>query len=122
MVEKYNQDYIRNYLIHCIPENKDSNFSREEFKEKSDGIAGSLGNLLNRLNIFYAKYFDGKVGMSKKDGIVNLDMETVKKNVADLIQQYRIRDAFGVISHAIKEMNRSFANAQPWNTIKNDKE
>ena len=125
MVENFNQDYIRNYLIHCIPETKDSNFSREDFKEKSENISWSLWNLLNRINVFYTRHFGGKTEKPSSNentlNIVNLNMEEVKKNIMELMHQYKIKDAFNAVLQAIKELNRCFANTQPWNVIKTDK-
>ena len=48
-------------------------------------------------------------------------MEEVKKNIMELMHQYKIKDAFNAVLQAIKELNRCFANTQPWNVIKTDK-
>lgn len=126
MIKNFNQDYIRNYLIHCIPETKDSNFSWDDFKEKSDTLADSLWNLLNRVNIFYAKNFDGKTETPIYDEqmmkIMDLDMNVLKQDVDGLIGQYKIRDAFMRVMQSIKKLNKFFTNTQPWHQIKTDKQ
>jgi len=126
IVENFNQDYIRNYLIQCIPETKDSNFSREDFKEKSDTIADSLWNLLNRVNTFYTRHFEWKTKWTddtdETKEYMNLDMNLVKDSTIELMNKYKIRDAFSLIMQTIKELNRFLANTKPWNVIKTDRE
>ena len=49
IVEKYGNDRVRFYLTLTMPENKDSSFSWEDFKEKVNGVlVANLGNFIHR--------------------------------------------------------------------------
>lgn len=96
IIKDYSPDYIRNYLIHCIPETKDSNFSWEEFKQLNDNIANSLWNLVNRLYSFYNRFFDGEVNnpSSFEADEIYLNIDNMKNEIITLMKGYKIREGF----------------------------
>lgn len=118
IVEEYPSDCIRNYLINCIPETKDSNFSREEFKQVNDNIANSLWNLIHRLYTFYNRFFNGYLKNTVLTEEYLLNTTLIKEKVVHSMKNYKIREAFNVIMLAIKELNKIFQEKQPWSIVK----
>ncbi len=57
MTRRFHPDVVRYYLSHCIPENKDSNFSWQEFIERNNELANALGNLVHRVLQFSVNKF-----------------------------------------------------------------
>ena len=62
LMEKYNVDLIRYYLISNGPEVKDTDFTWKSFIHANNNeLVGLFGNLINRVLAFIDKNFDGNI-------------------------------------------------------------
>lgn len=118
MLDKYDSDMIRYYLIGNGPEKKDSNFSMEEFIATCNAeIVNKYGNLINRT----LKY----KGLEEiPNGIMNSKMkEKIERayiDVADAIEKTEFRKAIGLIRSLVEDGNKFYEEQQPWKQQKED--
>ena len=136
-------DTLRAYLVTVFPENKDSDFKWEGYKDVVNAdLVGKFGNFFNRsLNMIY-KNFEGKLdfefsedaklaiekldeeGMSKA-GLNEFDIEMIKaiRNYPDLIYNLyaktEFRDAYREIMNFASVGNGYIEKSAPWALIKN---
>ena len=62
ILERYNPDSIRYFLIGNGPEKRDTDFTWREFINSHNGeLLGAYGNFVNRSLVFIQKSFEGKV-------------------------------------------------------------
>lgn len=123
IVDKYNPDAVRYYLIKNGPEKKDEDFTWKDFiNTNNTELVGLYGNLVNRTLSFVKNNFNGEIPKGKmskelKDRILNLYFRA-----GDLIEEGEFKEALVEILDLIKEANRFFDNERPWITIKNNRE
>ncbi len=112
MLDKYESDMIRYYLIGNGPERKDSNFSIEEFVAVCNAeIVNKYGNLINRT----LKY----KGLEEiPDGEMNEDIKAKIENtyieVGQAIEKLEFRNAVALIKKLVEEGNKFYEEQQPW--------
>lgn len=124
IVEKFNTDSIRYYLTYCIPENKDSNFTWSEFKERNNELWNVLWNLLNRVQTFSKKNFDGMIDEPNFNSelynkINNLVLKQADK-VLQLLNNFSFKEALKEVFYIYHELNRFLHESEPWKVIKTD--
>lgn len=123
ILDKYNVDLIRYYLIKNGPENKDSDFSWRDFiKVNNNELVGLLGNLVNRALVFVNNNFQGNIPKGCIDKKFKDKIFQIYCNVGDKIEEGRFREALQDIISLIKSVNKYFDDEKPWVTIKNNKE
>ncbi len=58
IAEAFGTDAVRYFILSNLPENKESNFTWERFKEANNNeLVANLGNFINRTLVFYSRYF-----------------------------------------------------------------
>jgi methionyl-tRNA synthetase len=121
LIETYDSDSIRYYLIANGPEKKDVNFSIEDYATVHNKfLVGVLGNFVNRNLSFIKKKFDSVVKAGKIDSnIINLTKETYNK-VGKLIEEGELRSAADVIMDYVTSGNKYYDENEPWNLAKNN--
>lgn len=126
IVDSFNSDAIRYYLTHCIPEKKDSNFTWNEFKERNNELANTLGNLVNRLTTFSVKNFNWVVNKPDYTDPVNVEMLNFtlwkRDKIVLLMEKYSFRDALWELFAIFQELNKYLHDNAPWSLIKIDAE
>lgn len=122
IIEKYDVDLIRCYLILNSPEKKDTDFIWREFiKLNNNELVGSYGNFVNRTLTFIHKNFDGKIsgcGLNQKwkNKFYDLYMD-----VGYNIEEGNFKEALEIVFAFIKSANKFFDNEKPWLSIKDNK-
>lgn len=122
ILEKYNADSIRYYLILNGPETKDSDFKWRGFiNSNNSDLVGLLGNFVNRVLMFIANNFNGEIPKAElpqkfKDKLFNLYCD-----VGDKIEEGKFNSALNDIISMVKETNKFFDDEKPWITIKENK-
>ena len=136
-------DTLRAYLVTVFPENKDSDFKWEGYKDVVNAdLVGKFGNFFNRsLNMIY-KNFEGKLDFEfnsetraaidalseeamLKTGLNELDIEMIKaiKNypalISDLYSRTEFREAYREIMNFAGVGNGYIEKSAPWALIKN---
>ncbi len=115
IVDNYQADSIRYFLIANGPEKRDTDFTWNEFIKCHNGeLLGAYGNFINRVLVFVHKYFEGKV----PDGQVEDEIETrfiaCYQNVGNKIEQGKLKDGLEDIFELIRAANKYFDRKAPW--------
>jgi methionyl-tRNA synthetase len=126
VLERYDPDPVRYYLVAAGPETQDTEFTWAEFVRRSnDELLANWGNLVNRtLTNAYRNF--GEVpaagSLTKADGAVLAGVEAAFDAVGELIEQSRFRAALAEAMRASTLANQYVSEQAPWATIKDDRE
>ncbi len=118
-------DVWRFYLYYNRPETSDYLFTWDDFQEKVNGeLIGNLANLVNRTLTFLLRYFDGVVGPAPRAESEDFWKQVTKLEgeVTELLEWANIRDAFRKVFQLASLGNKTFQEAEPWKTRKDDPE
>lgn len=117
IVDVYQPDAIRYFLIANGPEKRDTDFSKVEFVKSVNGeLLGTYGNFVNRSLIFIQKYFDGVVPEGQTDPSVQGELNILYGKVARLFEAGRLKDALDTVFEQLRRANKFFDEKEPWNT------
>ncbi len=125
ILERYQADAIRYYLIRMFPEGADSDFSWVGFLTRvNNELVAAWGNLVNRMLDFAYKRFDGHV--PKPQILTELDIQIIAQveagfeQVGNLIEQVRLKEALEQAMALVRDGNAYLDKREPWKTIKTD--
>lgn len=125
-LEKFQADSLRYTLALNLPELRDTDFYWKDFQARHNNeLADILGNFVNRTFTFTFKHFEGKVpelhDLNEKDSdMLNL-LEGYPKEVSELIEKYKIKDATVKVMNLARAANKYFNDSEPWKAVKTDK-
>jgi methionyl-tRNA synthetase len=119
------QDELRYVLCSLFPEQKDSEFTWADYKERvNNELADILGNFMNRVVVLTSKYYDGLVPQPGE--LSQVDKETLSQighlqdETASNIEKFRFRDAQLSAMNLARLGNKYLADAEPWKLAKTD--
>lgn len=119
-------DVWRYYLLINRPEQSDTNFSWDDFKQKlNNELVANLGNFVNRTMTFTARYFNSVIpnhNLNDNDNLFITKQQNEFKELEQLFENVKIKDALKKIMHISKNNNQYFQENKPWEEIKNDKD
>lgn len=121
ILDRYQPDSIRYFLIANGPEKRDTDFSWREFIYSHNGeLLGAFGNLVNRSLAFVEKFYEGKVpnGQLDKGWKDNIDLLYLESG--RLIEAGNLKDALEFIFSYVRKANQYFDLQKPWIQIKED--
>lgn len=121
------QDELRYVLTSILPEQKDSEFTWGDYKDRiNNELADILGNFFNRAVVLTKKYYDGKVPalgeLNEVDKALISDMEAIPAKVDQAVMGYRFRDALAQAMNMARLGNKYLTEQEPWKVIKTDEE
>jgi len=123
IIERYNPDSIRYFLIRNGPEKRDTDFTWREFINSHNGeLLGAYGNFVNRSLVFIQKYFENKVPEARCNQNILKSLEELYPCIGGLIEQGNFKEALDTIFTLVRTANKYFDEEQPWITIKSDVE
>lgn len=123
ILNRYQPDSIRYFLIANGPEKRDTDFSWREFVYSHNGeLLGAFGNFVNRSLAFIDKFYEGKVPDGKLDQEWVSDIDLLYIEAGRLIEEGRLKDALELIFTSIRKANKYFDHQKPWILIKEDRE
>ena len=123
ILNRYQPDSIRYFLIANGPEKRDTDFSWREFIYSHNGeLLGAFGNFVNRSLAFIDKFYEGKVPNGKLDQEWVSDIDLLYIEAGRLIEEGRLKDALELIFTSIRKANKYFDHQKPWIQIKEDRE
>ncbi len=119
------EDALRYALTKIMPENKDSDFTWDEFIAAHDNeLVANFGNFVNRVVVLTNKYFDGAI-----PSLDSVDWSEKHKEVLDLIKKYQkeietfhFRNAANVLMEISSYGNTYLQDVSPWSIFKTDPE
>lgn len=122
LLDHYEADSIRYFLLANGPEKKDADFSWREYVHSHNGeLLGAYGNFVNRSLAFVIKYFDGAVPDGAGNPSVDKQIEELFVSVGRQIENGAFKDAIAEIFAFIRSANKFFDTQQPWLTRTTDR-
>ncbi len=142
-LEKFPADTLRYSIAMNYPENKDTDFSWQDFQNRTNGeLADTLGNFIKRSVDFTNSRFGGVVPIDcpldvmssftvilTHDNDVEIDELGNRVNLVDLIDEIRdaydgfhFREAVSKTMDIARKANRFLTQYEPWKLIKTDHE
>lgn len=117
IVDTYNSDSIRFYLLSNGPEKKDSDFSWKDFIESNNSeLVGAYGNLINRTLAFIHKYQNGIVPTGILSEEVRVEIEKTYTIMGEKIENGNFREAIDEVFSLVRFGNKYYDFNQPWKT------
>lgn len=115
------QDEMRYVLCSIMPEQKDSEFTWTDFKDRvNNELADILGNLVNRVFVLNHKYYNGilpdvtSYEPDELDKEVVLGLEQSFHAVAEKIESFRFREALAEAMQLARWGNKYLTETEPW--------
>lgn len=123
ILDRYNPDSIRYFLVANGPEKRDTDFTWREFVNSHNGeLLGAYGNLVNRSLVFIRKSFGGKVPGGRCRPEIRGALVSLYQNAGGLIEQGSVKEALDAVFAFVRSANKYFDEAQPWVTVGSDTE
>lgn len=121
IIERYNPDSIRYFLIGNGPEKRDTDFTWREFINSHNGeLLGAYGNFVNRSLVFIQKHFENKVPEAQCSQNILQSLTKLYPCIGELIEHGNFKEALDAIFSFVRTANKYFDEEQPWITIKSD--
>lgn len=128
-LERYPEkiDELKYTLTAIAPETKDAEFTWKEYQARvNNELADILGNFVNRALVLTQKYYEGVIPacgeLTEADQAVLAEMKAIPGRIADLVYQYKLRDAQAEAMQLARLGNKYLADNEPWKLIKTDPE
>ncbi|MEI6692018.1 MAG: methionine--tRNA ligase [Chlorobium sp.] len=124
-LEKFPADTLRYSIAMNYPENKDTDFSWQDYQNRTNGeLADTLGNFIKRSVDFTNARFDGEVPYE----CTAEDWNSLGINWPDTLEQldlafegFHFREATSIGMDIARAANRFLTEAEPWKAIKSDR-
>jgi len=126
VLDRYDADALRYYLMIAGPENQDTDFTWDEFvRRNNDELVATWGNLVQRTLVPAQKSFGAvpKPGrLQPHDERLINDVEIVLDDVGKHLGEARFQMALKVAMNTAAKVNIYLGTEQPWHVIKTDRE
>ncbi len=121
LIGKYNPDAVRYYLLSSGPENRDADFSWNEFLYCNNSeLLGSYGNFVNRTLAFINKSFESTIPPGEIEPDIKKQIEDLFYKTGNGISRGNIKKSLKDIFSFTREANKYFDREAPWQTINTD--
>ena len=121
------EDELRYTLIANMPENKDSEFTWQDFQNRVNSELGNnLGNFVKRVSDLLHKFYDGVVPeyygsqTTEFDADAIMNIQSIKTEYENSIDSYRFKDALFKCMEISSLGNKYLQDTEPWKVIKVD--
>lgn len=122
------QDEMRYVLASIMPEQKDSEFTWLDYKDRvNNELADILGNFINRVFVLTHKFYEGKLptvsgnpDMAEKQAVLQASESLL--TVGKKIEEFRFRDALSEAMNIARIGNKLLTETEPWKLIKTNPE
>ncbi|MGN0798641.1 MAG: methionine--tRNA ligase [Christensenellales bacterium] len=127
---KIDIDTLRAYLATIIPENRDTDFKWEDFKNNCNSeLVGKFGNLFNRSLNMVKSYFGGTLDLPlpAESELNDLDKEVLKaikeypQKIAEAFEKTELREAYKLVMSYATVGNGYVEKSAPWALMKQEK-
>lgn len=121
LLERFQPDSIRYYLLAHGPEKKDSNFSLREFvRSHNKELLGVYGNFINRTLSFIHQYCGAAVPKGRLTPEVEKRTGELYAVTAGLIESGDVKEAISYLFDCARFGNQYFDAEKPWETRVSD--
>ncbi len=121
-------DSLRGYLASILPENKDSDWKWDEYKNSTNSdLVGKLGNFFNRtINMIYKNFPSGLdfgaedlKDLNEEDNTIIAAIKEEPTKISSLFASIELREAFKQVIALSSVGNVYLEHSAPWSMIKN---
>jgi|688.fasta_scaffold04633_8 methionyl-tRNA synthetase len=122
------QDEMRYVLCSIMPEQKDSEFTWTDFRDRvNNELADILGNYVNRVFVLMHKFYNGQIPVitgtpSEKEKQALADAHASYDLVGEKIREFRFREALAEAMNIARSGNKLLTETEPWKLIKTQPE
>ncbi|MEY3598329.1 MAG: methionine--tRNA ligase [Bacteroidota bacterium] len=123
------QDEMRYVLCSIMPEQKDSEFTWQDFKDRvNNELADILGNMVNRVFVLNNKYYNGILPdvngyeRDETDKEVAEGIEQSYRLIGEKLQAFRFREALAEAMQMARWGNKYLTETEPWKLQKTNPE
>ena len=123
-LERYDPEVLRYYLASIMPEQKDANFTWEDYVTKiNTELIGNYGNLMHRVISFAQKNFPDGLSSSKSTIPALSDkISEIHQRVAEALEACKFKRALQAIMELSQAGNIELNDAAPWKQVKDDRD
>jgi len=119
LLEKYDADVLRYFLLREVPFGQDGDFSIDSLKSRYNSeLANDVGNLLNRSLAMLKKYNGSVVGEVGEeldmDRALIADVDAMQRDVDALLNRQAFHLALERVNQIVKHGNRYVEDNAPW--------
>src|SRR3989440_5654856 len=126
VLDRYDADALRYYLMIAGPENQDTDFTWDEFvRRNNDELVATWGNLVHRTLVNAHRNFAAVPApgeLAETDTRLLAAVAAAFEEVGALIDQARFRAAIGAVMRTSTLANQYVAEQEPWALVKTDRE
>jgi methionyl-tRNA synthetase len=124
-LKEYDPDPLRYYLTLIAPENQRTAFNMDDLiRRNNDELVGTLGNFVHRTMMFATKYLESRAPRistsSPEIAKVLALLEHMPLTVGKELDEFRFKNALGLVMELAREGNRFFDHQAPWKQRKDD--
>jgi methionyl-tRNA synthetase len=119
------QDILRYVLCANAPENKDNDFTWQDFQDRiNNELVSVFGNFVNRAFVLMHKLCNGRVPKLHEDVMDDADRQLIadikgaKTKVENCLEGYKFRDGLYEVVDLARKGNKYMQDKQPWITAK----
>ena len=125
VLDRYDADALRYYLMIAGPENQDTDFTWSEFiRRNNDELVATWGNLVHRTLVNAHRNF-GAVpepeSLTPADEALIRRVEDALDHVGQQLEEARFQNALKHAMNVARDVNQYLGSEQPWQTIKTDR-
>ena len=123
-LEKFPADSLRYSIAMNYPENKDTDFSWQDFQNRTNGeLADTLGNFIKRSVDFTNARFDGVVpcnSTTEEWNALGIEWQDTLEQLDRAYEEFHFREATSLGMDIARAANRFLTVSEPWKMIKVD--
>ena len=123
-LDRYDSELLRFYLASIMPEQKDANFTWEDYVTRiNNELIGNYGNLMHRVISFAQKNYPD--GLSSKESTIpslNDKISEIHSRVSEALEACKFKRALQAIMELSQTGNIELNEAAPWKQLKADRE
>jgi len=123
-LDRYDSELLRYYLASTMPEQKDANFTWEDYVTRiNNELIGNYGNLMHRVISFAQKnYPDGLSSNESTIPSLNDKILEIHSRVSEALEACKFKRALKAIMELSQTGNIELNEAAPWKQLKADRE
>lgn len=122
LLEAFDPDAIRYYLIANAPETADTDYTEEDFvRRNNDELVATWGNLVHRTLTFMQRSFDGVVPEHTTDPEVAARINAARAAVEEQLDHVHLRAGLREALNLARFGNEWFDRQAPWKQVREDR-
>jgi len=116
IINKYNADTLRYYLLRSIPAGQDGNFNEQDLVQRYNTELGNeLGNLVMRITALIKKSFNLLIPKADSDELFNT--KEILEQLDKYMDKFEFNNAIDLIWKLIKVTNKYINDKEPWKIV-----